>query len=195
MLLSPTLQRLTCGVVAAAVVAASAATMTVAHVRAQAGAPTAAEARALLDEVNREMLRLSNEANRAGWVQSTYITSDTEALAAQGQRSADRAVTEFAKRAARFDQVQVPPATRRQLTLLKNALTMSAPPDPKEAEELTRLVAAMEGIYGTRQVLPAGQDRATTASTSRRSPRFSRRAATRSGCRRSGKAGTPSRCR
>ena len=47
---------------------------------------------------------------------------------------------------------------------------MSAPPEPKEAEELTRLVASMEGVYGQRQVLPEGRDRRGAASTSRRSP-------------------------
>ena len=33
---------------------------------------------------------------------------------------------------------------------------MSAPPDPKEAEELTRLVASMEGTYGRAKYCPPG---------------------------------------
>ena len=32
--------------------------------------------------------------------------------------------------------------------MLKNALTMAAPADPKEAAELAQLVASMEGMYG-----------------------------------------------
>ena len=33
-------------------------------------------------------------------------------------------------------------------------MTMSAPPDAKEAEELTRLVASMEGVYGSGKFCP-----------------------------------------
>ena len=33
---------------------------------------------------------------------------------------------------------------------------MSAPPEPKEAEELTRLVASMEGAYGSGKYCPNG---------------------------------------
>ena len=47
---------------------------------------------------------------------------------------------------------------RRQLDVLKNSLTMSAPPDPKEAEELTRLVASMEGAYGSGKYCPQARD-------------------------------------
>ena len=46
-------------------------------------APTAAEAKAFVDEAEATLLALSVEASRAGWVQSTYITDDTEALAAK----------------------------------------------------------------------------------------------------------------
>src|SRR5687767_6319289 len=114
-------KRLICALTAAAVIAGAAATMTIADVRAQAGTATASEARAFLDEVNREMLRLSIEGNRAGWVQSTYITQDTEAMAARANEALIGAVTEYAKKAGRFDTVQLAPAERRQLTLLKNS--------------------------------------------------------------------------
>jgi peptidyl-dipeptidase A len=94
------------------------------------------------------MLRLSNEANQAGWVQNTFITVDTEAIAARATAAFMTAVTRFAKDATRFDNVELPESERRQLSLFKNALTMAAPADPKEAEELAELVASMEGIYG-----------------------------------------------
>src|SRR5688500_9980906 len=109
---------------------------------------SAEDARAFLKEANDTMLRLSNEANQAGWVQNTYITPDTEAMAARANTAFMTAVTEFAKRAARYDAVEGPPEVRRQLTVLKNALTMAAPADAKEAAELAQLVASMEGEYG-----------------------------------------------
>lgn len=112
------------------------------------GTPSADEARTFLREANDTILRLSNEANQAGWVQNTFITVDTEAMAARANAAFMTAVTRFAKEATRYDHVELPAEERRQLTLLKNALTMAAPANPKEAEELAQLVASMEGVYG-----------------------------------------------
>jgi peptidyl-dipeptidase A len=117
---------------------------------------TPAAARAFLDDANRELLRLVNAASRAGWTQSTYITPDTERMAAEANEALVSALTRYALEARRFDGVALPAAERRQLDVLKNSLTMSAPPDPKEAEELTRLVASMEGTYGRGQYCPPG---------------------------------------
>ena len=118
---------------------------------------TAEAARALLEEANREILRLGNAASRAGWTQSTYITVDTERMAAEANEALVNALTRYAKEAARFDGVQLPALERRQLDVLKNSLTMSAPPEPREAEELTRIVASMEGAYGRAKYCPGGK--------------------------------------
>jgi peptidyl-dipeptidase A len=116
---------------------------------------TAAEARKFLADVNQDLLRLINNGNRAGWVQSTYITPDTEVLNAQANEQLVNAVTKYAKAARRFDKVTLPPLERRQMQVLKNSITVSAPPDPKEAEELTRLLASMEGAYGSGKYCPS----------------------------------------
>ena len=118
--------------------------------------PTAAEARAFLDEANRELLQLGIAAGRASWVQSTHITPDTEIIAAEANDAATQANTRYAKEASRFDDVVLPPLERRQLDVLKNSLTMSSPPDKKEAEELSRLVASLEGAYGRAKYCPGG---------------------------------------
>ena len=117
---------------------------------------TAAEARRFLADVNRELLRLINDGNRAGWVQSTYITPDTEILAARANEQLVHAVTKYAKEARRFDKLSLPTVERRQLDVLKHSLTMSAPPDAEEAEEQARLVASMEGAYGIGKYCPKG---------------------------------------
>jgi peptidyl-dipeptidase A len=115
------------------------------------------DARAFLKEANETMLRLSNEGNQAGWVQNTYITVDTEAMNARASEAFMTAITNFAKRATQYDNVELAPDERRQLTVLKNALTMAAPSDPKEAAELAQLVASMEGIYGRGKYCPDGE--------------------------------------
>jgi peptidyl-dipeptidase A len=109
---------------------------------------TPEEARKFVDEAEARLLELSNENNRADWVKSTYITDDTEILAAQANQRAISATVSYAKAAPRFDGLRLPEEVARKLKLLKLALTLPAPSDPKEAEELTRIVAAMEGTYG-----------------------------------------------
>jgi peptidyl-dipeptidase A len=119
-------------------------------------AATPEEARRFLSEANRELLRLITDGNRAGWVQSTYITQDTEVIAAKANEQLLNAVTRYAKEARRFDGLTLPELERRQLEVLKKSLTMTAPPDPEEGEELTRLVASMEGAYGSAKYCPKG---------------------------------------
>jgi len=110
--------------------------------------PTAADAKTFLDTVNDTMKRLGVEQSRAGWVQQTFITDDTEALSARANQLAIDAAARFAKDAVKFDKVEVSTEQRRQLTLLKVGLVMATPADPKESEELTKTMARLESAYG-----------------------------------------------
>jgi peptidyl-dipeptidase A len=123
--------------------------------------PGPQEAQRFLEEVSATMKRLGVAASRAGWIAQTYITDDTEALDARATQEYTDAVARFAKEAIRFDNVELPPAERRQLERLKLSLEMVTPADPKEAEELTQLVARMRGVYGKGKWCP---DRAVPAS-------------------------------
>src|SRR5436305_13243553 len=115
---------------------------------ASSSAPTAADAKAFLGTVNETTLKLGIEASRAGWVQQTYITDDTEALAARANQLANEAGARFAKEATRYDKVDVPADQRRQLTLLKTSLVLATPADPKESDELSKIMARLESTYG-----------------------------------------------
>ncbi len=116
--------------------------------------PTAEEAKKFVDDAEQELLKLWIVAGRADWVKSTYITDDTEILAAQANEKAISAGVAYAKQATRFDGISVDPETARKLKLLKLSLTAAAPADPAEAAELTRLGAAMEGMYGKGKYCP-----------------------------------------
>ena len=113
-----------------------------------AGTQPEANATAFLKEANDTLLRLGVESSQAGWVQNTYITPDTEAISARASEAYMTAATNFSKQATRYDQASVSDIERRQLTVLKNALTMAAPAEQKEAAELAQIVASMEGMYG-----------------------------------------------
>jgi peptidyl-dipeptidase A len=110
--------------------------------------PTAAEAQKFMDDAEARLKALAEEVGRAEWVKNTYITGDTESLAAQANQRAISAAVEYAKQATRFDGLALPFETARKLKLLKLALTLPAPSDPSLAAELTRIVSEMEGIYG-----------------------------------------------
>jgi peptidyl-dipeptidase A len=112
------------------------------------GATTPEEARKFLADANETMLKLGTAASQAAWAYSTYITADTEALNARANQQYIEAVAKYAKDATRFDKLELSAEERRQLDLLKLSLTLVTPQDPKKAEELTRIAAAMEGAYG-----------------------------------------------
>ena len=113
------------------------------------GRPTVEEARAFVAEAEQRLLDLSTKAGRAQWVQSNFITQDTEAIAADLNKDLIAAAMELAKAATRFDGVALPPELERKMMLLKLApLPLPAPSDPKLQEELTQIMTGMEATYG-----------------------------------------------
>ena len=87
---------------------------------------------------------------------STPPTSPTtpRALAAKLDERAIAATVEYAKQSTRFDGLKLDPVTARKIKLLKLSLTIATPSDPKESEELTRIVSGMEGTYGKGKYCP-----------------------------------------
>jgi len=116
--------------------------------------PTAAEAKAFADDAEKTLLQLWINQGRADWVKSTYITDDTEILAAQAADRSISAGVQYAKDSVRFDGVTLPDDVARKLKLLKLSLTVAAPSDPAERAELTRIGTAMEGAYGKGKYCP-----------------------------------------
>jgi len=117
---------------------------------------TAEEARKFISDAEQKLLVLGVDAARADWIKSTYITDDSEIVAARLDERAINATMEYAKQATRFDGLRVDPVTERKLKLLKLSLTLATPADPKESEELTRIAAGMEGTYGKGKYCPDG---------------------------------------
>jgi peptidyl-dipeptidase A len=110
--------------------------------------PTVQEAWKFMEKVESTLLELNTMSGRAEWVHSTYITGDTELLAANADERAISATVAFAKQATRFDKLALPPELARKMKLLKLSLTLATPADPKESRELTGITARMEGAYG-----------------------------------------------
>jgi peptidyl-dipeptidase A len=132
-----------------AFVAGSAAAAPAARPAKATKAATEKDVRKFIEEAEARLLDLTIEAGRAQWVQSNFITYDTEILAAQRNEVAVAEGVAFAKKAATFDNVKVSADLRRRLELLKRGLTLPAPGDPKKGAELARLAAKLEGEYGS----------------------------------------------
>src|SRR5262245_29888226 len=120
-------------------------------------APTIADAKAFFDTAEAKLLTLSVESQRADWVKNTYITDDTETLAAKADERAIAATVDLVKQLKRFDALTLPDDLARKMKLLRLSLTVATPADPKESEERTRIIAGMEGVYGKGKYCPGSQ--------------------------------------
>jgi peptidyl-dipeptidase A len=118
-----------------------------------------AEAKKFIEDAEAKLLEVNVEASRADWVKDTYITEDTEILAAKADERAINATVELAKQATRFDHLKLPEDLARKMKLLKLSLTLATPSDPKESAELTQIVSSLEGTYGKGKWCPPGKDK------------------------------------
>src|ERR1022692_4006288 len=119
---------------------------------------TPEEARKFIRDAEEKLLLLGVDSSRADWIKSTYITDDTEAIAAKLDEKAIAATVAYAKQATRFDGLKLDAETARKIKLLKLSLTLATPADAKESEELTRIVTGMEGTYGKGKYCPTGPE-------------------------------------
>jgi peptidyl-dipeptidase A len=106
------------------------------------------ETRAFIENAEKILLDLNVHSSRTNWVKSTYITDDTELLAAEADQKLISTQTSLVKDGQRFTGLKLSPEVVRKLLLLKVSLTLAAPSDPVHSNELTKIVAGMEGTYG-----------------------------------------------
>ncbi len=114
------------------------------------------EAEKFLADAEKRLLDLNIKAGRADWVKSTFITDDTELIAAEANENLIAATTELAEQSRKYENLDLSPEAKRKLKLLKLSLTLPAPKDPAERSELTKITASMEGEYGKGKYCPDG---------------------------------------
>jgi peptidyl-dipeptidase A len=117
-----------------------------------------ADAKEFIDSIEPRLMALNVDSGRADWVKSTYITGDTEEVAAKLDQRAIDAQVEYAKEATKFNPLGHDQDTTRKMQILKNGLTIATPADPKESEELTRITSHLEGTYGQGKWCPKGPE-------------------------------------
>jgi peptidyl-dipeptidase A len=116
---------------------------------AQTTADAAVKAEAFVAQAEKELAAYSVLSSRADWINSTYITDDTDAIAAEfGARGTELRVR-FAKGAAKFDGVQgLSFDVRRKLDALKQEIVLPAPEKPGAADELNIIATRLQSQYG-----------------------------------------------
>ena len=119
-----------------------------------AAKPSIADVREWLEKAEERLLDVSVESGHADWIAATYIIDDSEILSAQANQRAIAATIDLVKEADRFEGMSLPEDMDRKLKLLKLSLTLPAPSNVKEAEELTRIKSGMEGMFGKGKYCP-----------------------------------------
>jgi peptidyl-dipeptidase A len=128
---------------------ALAAALAAAPAYAQPAAPTVADAEAFIAKAEKDLFDFSVEAGRVNWVNSTYITDDTDALAAKyGEIGTEKSVA-YALEAAKYQNVAgLSAETRRKLDILRGGLVLPAPTTEGAAAELSMIATKLNSAYG-----------------------------------------------
>jgi peptidyl-dipeptidase A len=107
-----------------------------------------------VQRLNRELLALSIEGSRANWVAETYITDDTQALAAKATDRYLEYFTAAVEQSKRYQGQPMSPQTARAIELLKQQVAAPAPKDPAKREEMTTILARLSATYGAGKYCP-----------------------------------------
>lgn len=110
---------------------------------------TAQGAADFIAAAEKDFADFSVEAARVAWINSTYITEDTDAvMAVYGARATEKSV-QYALDAARFAQVPgLDPEVERKLTMLRTGIVLPAPTTPGAAAELSTIATSLQSDYG-----------------------------------------------
>ncbi|HEY4223403.1 MAG TPA: M2 family metallopeptidase [Myxococcota bacterium] len=110
---------------------------------------TAADAKAFIADANEKLKKLYADAARAEWVKETYITDDTDKIAAQAQEQQMIYTASSIKQGVQFNGVAgVDADTARSLYLLRVSPDLPALNDAKKTTELSEIAAKMDSMYG-----------------------------------------------
>jgi len=119
-----------------------------------AAKPTVDDARRFIEQAEAQLLDLWIKNQRAAWVQETYITPDTESMAAQADEVVKTATSRLAAESRRFDSLDLPPDVARKFKMLRQSVDIPAPRDLALASELSQISASLQSDYGKGKYCP-----------------------------------------
>ncbi len=112
-------------------------------------APTVADAEAFIAKAEKDLYDFTIELAKVQWINSTYITDDTDALAAKyGEVGTEKSV-DYALEAAKYQDVPgLSAETKRKLDILRGGLVLPAPTKEGAAGELSEIATRLNSAYG-----------------------------------------------
>jgi peptidyl-dipeptidase A len=116
---------------------------------APARALTPQDADAFVASAEAQLAPLSVDVNRISWVNATFITDDTDALAAQAAARQTILQVQLATEAAKYAAIPgLSFDTKRKIDLLRTTITLPAPARAGAADELAMIGTRMASKYG-----------------------------------------------
>jgi len=111
--------------------------------------PSVADAETFIAAAEKDLFDFSVEGARVAWVNATYITDDTDALAAKyGEMGTEKSVR-YALEAAKYQNVAgLSAETKRKLDILRGGLVLPAPTTAGAAKELSEIATKLNSSYG-----------------------------------------------
>lgn len=114
-----------------------------------APAETVEQAREFIANAEAELADVWEYASRVFWVQSNFITFDTNWLAARVSAETTTLAVSLANETKRFEHLDLPPALERKMNLLRTGITLPAPSMEGAAKELADITTWLESTYST----------------------------------------------
>ncbi|MES2095416.1 MAG: M2 family metallopeptidase [Pseudomonadota bacterium] len=110
---------------------------------------TPADADKFVAQAEKTLAEASVEGAQIAWVNATYITDDTDALAASSGAKLTTLAVKFATEAAKYQKIPgLSFDTKRKLDLLRNGITLPAPTRPGAADQLSTIATRLQSNYG-----------------------------------------------
>jgi peptidyl-dipeptidase A len=110
---------------------------------------TAADADAFVAAAEQDLYDFTIESSQVNWVNSTYITEDTDAMAARINAIGTEKSVKYALEAARYlDVPNLSADTARKLNILRSGIVLPAPTTQGAAQELSRISTDLQSQYG-----------------------------------------------
>ena len=111
--------------------------------------PTAAQADKFVADAEKAFFDFSIYNGQVQWINNTYITDDTDAVAAKVGAEGTEMAVKYAAEAARYMQAPGLSAdTKRKLDMLRGGLVLPAPGTPEAARELNEIATRLNSTYG-----------------------------------------------
>ncbi len=129
--------------------AAPADAATAAQAPATTAQPTIADAEAFIKAAEKALYAYTVDASQTAWVNSNFITDDTDALNARVGTVGTELAVKYALEAAKYQNVAgLSAESKRKLDILRGGLVLPAPTRVGAATELNEIATRLQSTYG-----------------------------------------------